>query len=68
MCDVHRTIDIERYDRHRDKPRAELTLVQRTGKRLVGTGTTLPVFNYSSPVSGQEKDLVDLTGIEPVTS
>ena len=38
------------------------------GKRLVGTGVTLPVFNYLSPVSGSEKDLVDLTGIEPVTS
>src|SRR4051794_19506083 len=27
------------------------------GKRLVGTGTTLPVFNYLSPVSEQKKDL-----------
>ena len=38
------------------------------GKRLVGTGVTLPVFNYLSPVSGSKKDLVDQTGIEPVTS
>ena len=38
------------------------------GKRLVGTGVTLPVFNYLSPVSGSKKELVDLTGIEPVTS
>ena len=38
------------------------------GKKLVGTGVTLPVFNYLSPVSGSKKDLVDLTGIEPVTS
>jgi hypothetical protein len=29
------------------------------GKRLVGTGVTLPVFNYLSPVSGSKKDLVD---------
>jgi hypothetical protein len=28
------------------------------GKRLVGTGVTLPVFNYLSPVSGSKKDLV----------
>src|ERR1700730_9897125 len=115
-----RTIDIERYDRHRDKLREELTLVQMDrhateleemdvegilafaesvlpsasnlwvqssftqkqrlqqvffpdgirfdGKRLVGTGVTLPVFNYLSPVSGSKKDLVDQTGIEPVTS
>jgi len=115
-----RTIDIDTYDRHRDKLREELTLVQMDrhsseleemdvegilafaervlpsasnlwvqsslaqkqrlqqvffpdgvrfdGKRLVGTGLTLPVFNYLSPVSGPKKDLVDLTGIEPVTS
>jgi hypothetical protein len=114
-----RTIDIDTYDRHRDKLREELTLVQMDrhsaeleefdvegilafaervlpsasnlwvqssfaqkqrlqqvffpdgirfdGKRLVGTGVTLPVFNYLSPVSGSKK-LVDLTGIEPVTS
>jgi hypothetical protein len=37
-------------------------------KTLVGTGTTLPVFNYLNPVSEAEKDLVDQTGIEPVTS
>ena len=29
------------------------------GKRLVGTGLTLPVFNYLSPVSGEKKELVD---------
>ena len=115
-----RSIDIDTYDRHRDKLREELTLVQMDrhsseleemdvegilafaervlpsasnlwvqsslaqkqrlqqvffpdgirfdGKRLVGTGVTLPVFNYLSPVSGSKKDLVDLTGIEPVTS
>ena len=38
------------------------------GKRLVGTGTTLPVFSYLNPVSEAGEDLVDLTGIEPVTS
>ena len=115
-----RTIDIDTYDRHRDKLREELTIAQMDrhsteleemdvegilafservlpsasnlwvqssfaqkqrlqqvffpegirfdGKRLVGTGVTLPVFNYLSPVSGSEKELVDLTGIEPVTS
>ena len=115
-----RTIDIERYDRNRDKLREELTLVQMDrhateleeldvegilafaervlprasnlwvqsslnqkqrlqqlffpegvrfdGKRIVGTGLTLPVFNYLSPVSGSKKNLVDQTGIEPVTS
>ena len=115
-----RTIDIDTYDRHRDKLREELTLAQMDrhsceleemdvvgilafaervlpsasnlwvqssfaqkqrlqqvffpdgvrfdGKRLVGTGTTLPVFNYLNPVSEQKKDLVDQTGVEPVTS
>jgi hypothetical protein len=38
------------------------------GKKLVGTGTTLPVFNYLSPDSELKKELVDQTGIEPVTS
>ena len=115
-----RTIDIDTYDRHRDKLREEFTLAQMDrhsceleemdvegilafaervlpsasnlwvqsslaqkqrlqqvffpdgirfdGKRLVGTGVTLPVFNYLSPVSGSKKELVDQTGIEPVTS
>ena len=101
-----RTIDIDTYDRHRDKLREELTLTQMDrhsseleemdvegilafaervlpsasnlwvhsslaqkqrllqvffpdgvrfdGKRLVGTGTTLPVFNYLKPVSQAE--------------
>ncbi len=30
------------------------------GKKLVGTGTTLPVFNYLSPVSHGKGELVDL--------
>jgi len=34
------------------------------GKRLVGTGTTLPVFNYLNPLSEAGKDLVDQTGVE----
>jgi hypothetical protein len=38
------------------------------GKSLVGTGTTLPVLNYLNPISDEKKELVDLTGIEPVTS
>ena len=115
-----RTIDIERYDRHRDKLREELMLVQMDrhateleemdvegilafaervlpsasnlwvqsslnqkqrlqqlffpngvrfdGKKLIGTGTTLPVFNYLGSVSEQKKEVVDQTGIEPVTS
>ena len=32
------------------------------GRKLVGTGTTLPAFNYLNPVSEQKKDLVDQTG------
>jgi hypothetical protein len=115
-----RSIDVDTYDRHRDKLREELTLTQMDrhsceleemdvegilafaervlpsasnlwvqsslgqkqrlqqvffpegvrfdGKRLVGTGTTLPVFNYLNPISDGKKELVDLTGIEPVTS
>ena len=115
-----RTIDIDVYDRQRDKLREELTLAQMhrhateleeldvegilafaervlpsasslwvqsslnqkqrlqelffpdgmrfDGKRIVGTGTTLPVFNYLSPDSDVKKEVVDQTGIEPVTS
>ena len=115
-----RTIDVERYDRHRDKLREELTLVQIDrhateleeldvegilafaervlpsasnlwvqsslnqkqrlqqlffpegvrfdGKRLVGTGLTLPVFNYLRPDEDSKLGVVDQTGIEPVTS
>jgi len=111
-----RTIDIDTYDRHRDKLREELTLAQMDrhsceleeldvegilafaervlpsasnlwvqsslaqkqrlqqvffpdgvrfdGKRLVGTGTTLPVFNYLNPISDEKKELVDQTGVE----
>jgi hypothetical protein len=42
--------------------------VRFNGKELVGTGITLPVFNYLNPISDDKKELVDLTGIEPVTS
>ena len=42
--------------------------VRFDGKKLVGTGTTLPVFNHLNPISSEKKDLVDQTGIEPVTS
>lgn len=42
--------------------------VRFDGERLVGTGTTLPVLNYLSPISDEKKEMVDLTGIEPVTS
>ena len=103
-----RSIDIDTYDRHRDKLREELTFAQMNrhsceleevdvegilafaecvlpsasklwvqsslaqkqrlqqvffpdgvrfdGKRLVGTGTTLPVFNYLSPISTRKKN------------
>jgi site-specific DNA recombinase len=115
-----RSIDIDTYDRQRDRLREELTLAQMDrhateveeldvegilafaervlpsaanlwvqsslnqkqrlqhlffpdgvrfdGKRIVGTGTTLPVFSYLDPVSGGKKDLVDQAGIEPATS
>jgi site-specific DNA recombinase len=115
-----RTIDIDTYDRHRDKLREELTLAQMDrhsseleemdvegilafaervlpsasnlwvqsslaqkqrlqqvffpdgirfdGKKLVGTGTTLPLFNYLDSVSETKIELVDLTRIELVTS
>lgn len=36
--------------------------VRFDGNRLVGTGTTLPVFNYLSSVSESKKEVVDLTG------
>lgn len=114
-----RTIDIDTYDRHRDKLREELTLVQIDrhsseleemdvegilafaervlpsasnlwvqsslaqkqrlqqvffpdgvrfdGKRLVGTGTTLPVFNYLNPIPNEKKELVGRPGFEPGT-
>jgi hypothetical protein len=113
-----RSIDIDTYDRNRDKLREELTLAQMDrhsseleemdvegilafaarvlpsasnlwvqsslaqkqrlqqvffpegvrfdGKRLVGTGTTLPVFKYLSSVSEQKKDLVDQRGFVPI--
>ena len=103
-----RTIDIDTYDRHRDKLREELTIAQMDrhsseleemdvegilafaervlpsasnlwvqssldqtqrlqqvffpdgvrfdGKRLVGTGATLPVFNYLNPISNEKKN------------
>ena len=39
--------------------------VRFDGKTLVGTGTTLPVFNYLSPASEEKKELVDQTGVVP---
>jgi hypothetical protein len=39
--------------------------VRFDGRRLVGTGTTLPVFNYLNPISDEQKELVDQTGIAP---
>src|SRR5260221_12558239 len=32
------------------------------GKGLVGTGATLPVFNYLNPISDEKKEMVDLSG------
>jgi hypothetical protein len=39
--------------------------VRFDGRRIVGTGTTLPVFNCLSSVSEQKRELVDHTGVEP---
>jgi site-specific DNA recombinase len=107
-----RSIDIDTYDRHRDKLREELTLAQMDrhsseleemdvegilafaervlpsasnlwvqsslaqkqrlqqvffpdgvrfdGKRLVGTGTTLPVFNYLNPISDEKMSFLSV--------
>jgi hypothetical protein len=38
------------------------------GKRLVGTGATAPAFSYLREISVSDERVVDLTGIEPVTS
>ncbi len=42
--------------------------VRFDGRRIVGTGTTLPVFNYLSGDSDEKRDLVDQAGVEPATS
>ena len=42
--------------------------VRFDGKKLVGTGATLPVFRYLAPAGDSEVRMVDQTGIEPVTS
>jgi site-specific DNA recombinase len=115
-----RSIDIERYDRHAEKLREELTLAridrhsgqleeldvegilaiaervlpragdlwvqasldQRQrfqqlffpngiafdGNRFVRTGETAPAFSYLRKIETENEGLVDLTGIEPVTS
>jgi site-specific DNA recombinase len=38
------------------------------GKSLVRTGATGPAFSYLQPIEGGNERVVDLTGIEPVTS
>ena len=38
------------------------------GNRLVGTGATAPAFSYLPEIKTEDEGLVDLTGIEPVTS
>jgi hypothetical protein len=38
------------------------------GNRFVGTGATAPAFSYLREIRTGNEGLVDLTGIEPVTS
>ncbi len=38
------------------------------GNGFVGTAVTAPAFNYLRPIETGDEGLVDLTGIEPVTS
>ena len=38
------------------------------GNGFVGTGVTAPAFSYLQPVADEKERMVDLTGIEPVTS
>jgi len=41
--------------------------VRFDGKGLVGTGATLPVFNYLKPIPNEKKELVGRPGFEPGT-
>ena len=38
------------------------------GNRFVRTGVTAPAFSYLQEIESKNEGLVDLTGIEPVTS
>jgi hypothetical protein len=38
------------------------------GQRFVGTAATAPAFSYLREIRTSEDGVVDLTGIEPVTS
>jgi hypothetical protein len=38
------------------------------GNRFIGTGATAPAFSYLREIRTENEDLVDQTGIEPVTS
>ena len=38
------------------------------GNRFVGTRVTAPAFSYLQEIRTENEGLVDLTGIEPVTS
>ena len=38
------------------------------GNRFVRTGATAPAFNYLREIRTEKEGLVDLTGVEPVTS
>jgi hypothetical protein len=76
--------DIETYDRHIEKLREEFTLARMDrqrfqhlffpdriafdGKGFVGTRVTGPEFNYLREIETENERMVDLTGIEPVTS
>jgi hypothetical protein len=38
------------------------------GKGFIGTRVTAPAFSYLRPTEDENEGVVDLTGIEPVTS
>ena len=38
------------------------------GNRFVRTGVPAPAFSYLRPIGGRNEGVVDLTGVEPVTS
>ena len=38
------------------------------GNRFIGTGVTAPAFSYLREIRTENEGLVDLTGVEPVTS
>ena len=42
--------------------------IEFDGKGFVGTGVTAPAFSYLRTIEDGDERMVDLTGIEPVTS